>query len=436
MHEKLEITNFLSISHLEWEPKAYNIITGEMGSGKSVCMKLLYFIYEIFNTTIFNPSFKISDIKNFYAALEEKFRSVFFIDNKDDSEIIYTIGKNKNASTNFKLTISIKRGKIDFLSEYIQSSFEFWRYKLSESLRQMNIDASLDARLDIIDDISKDIGSFFPFGQLYFSDLRTLLTEPNTILTSDRYTNELLAIKGTLAQRFQRLVDIVLQNPTEPKYRYLNAIVKEIYKVLHIKDIHFDKDSPYLVQTRGNSVPLEKCSSGQREIFYLLSFMSLIHDGIKIGYYGKTNILFIEEPEAHLFPNEQKMILELLGEVFNLLNENGVEWRFFFTTHSPYILNVANNMLFKGQLLNRNRNDSEKTDLINKNITFPPLNPDMVSAIFLKKNNSDDTSTFASECIIEEGNYAPFLFSEEIEKITDKINEDFNALSFLQEKLQ
>ena len=86
--------------------------------------------------------------------------------------------------------------------------------------------------------------------------------------------------------------------------------------------------------------------------------------------------------------------------------------------------------------MNRNRNDSEKTDLINKNITFPPLNPDMVSAIFLKKNNSDDTSTFASECIIEEGNYAPFLFSEEIEKITDKINEDFNALSFLQEKLQ
>lgn len=53
MHEKLEITNFLSISHLEWEPKAYNIITGEMGSGKSVCMKLLYFIYEIFNVTIF-----------------------------------------------------------------------------------------------------------------------------------------------------------------------------------------------------------------------------------------------------------------------------------------------------------------------------------------------------------------------------------------------
>ena len=207
----------------------------------------------------------------------------------------------------------------------------------------------------------------------------------------------------------------------------------KIFKILHITDVENSLDGTFLIHN-GRKTSIDKCSSGQREIFYLLNFIVLMQTST--FSYGNMAILFIEEPEAHLFPNEQKMILELLGEVFNLLNGDGVEWRFFFTTHSPYILNVANNMLFKGQLLNKNRNDSEKTDLINKNITFPPLNPDMVSAIFLKKNNNDDTSTFASECIIEEGNYAPFLFSEEIEKITDKINEDYNALTFLQEKLQ
>ena len=118
------------------------------------------------------------------------------------------------------------------------------------------------------------------------------------------------------------------------------------------------------------------------------------------------------------------MILELLGEVFNLLNENGVEWRFFITTHSPYILNALNNMLFKSVVLKKCNTDSKKIEQVNVAVPFPPLAPEKVSAIFIKKTDNG----CSSYDMIEQYEDTPFLFSEEIEKITSDIADDYNTL--------
>jgi predicted ATP-dependent endonuclease of OLD family len=52
--------------------------------------------------------------------------------------------------------------------------------------------------------------------------------------------------------------------------------------------------------------------------------------------------MFIEEPEAHLFPESQRNIVEIIAMVYNLLNRNS---GFFITTHSPYILTSFNNLI-------------------------------------------------------------------------------------------
>lgn len=75
-------------------------------------------------------------------------------------------------------------------------------------------------------------------------------------------------------------------------------------------------------------------SSGQQESVWILNL---------IFYYaleGKKTFLIIEEPEAHLYPETQKKIAELIALFVNMGNGALV------TTHSPYILGAFNNLLY------------------------------------------------------------------------------------------
>jgi predicted ATPase len=57
-------------------------------------------------------------------------------------------------------------------------------------------------------------------------------------------------------------------------------------------------------------------------------------------------LIYIEEPEAHLFPAAQNKLVEYLS---SLLSENN-NIRLIITTHSPYVLAKINNLLKAGSL--------------------------------------------------------------------------------------
>lgn len=428
MKEKLTINNFLSISHLVWEPSAYNVITGEMGSGKTICLKLLYFIYEIFNKTVFDnlsENIFLQDI--FYLKLKQQFIRIFEIDDSASSTIDYRFEDKKV----FDLSIIIESGNVSFSSAYIESKLETWNSTMSQGLKQNQFNSEEQIKNKIFKDIESDIGSSFPFGQIYFSDLRTLLAEPNMIVPADECTREMLKYKGILSRSIEQIVKVNAIHPIDEDHRDIDTLIRKVYKILHIEDIKTINDSIYLIQQNKRKTSIDKCSSGQRELFHLLNFIMLMKSS-RFSY-SNTAILFIEEPEAHLFPNEQKLLLELLGEIFHILNEQEIKWRFFFTTHSPYLLNVFNNMLFKGSLLKEYQDDYEKIDKINAYVTFTDFNPDQVSAIFLKRQK--ETFSFTGYSIIKKGSNAPFLFSKEIEDITFEINDDYSRLEMLKDSM-
>ncbi|MGL6136490.1 MAG: AAA family ATPase, partial [Planktothrix sp.] len=102
---------------------------------------------------------------------------------------------------------------------------------------------------------------------------------------------------------------------------------------------------------------ISNCSSGQQEtlplviILSTMPFIQSIMPFIQPIVGGQT--IYIEEPEAHVFPTAQKYIVELIATVFNT-NPDGLQ--FFITTHSPYILTATNNLLQAG-LIYQDAND-------------------------------------------------------------------------------
>jgi hypothetical protein len=98
----------------------------------------------------------------------------------------------------------------------------------------------------------------------------------------------------------------------------------------------------------GRIVDLAHVSSGQQEALPLAAVLEkLIYPWPWPGHWSEAKTVYVEEPEAHLFPATQRLVVELLATVFNTDPKN---LQFVVTTHSPYILTALNNLLQAGRL--------------------------------------------------------------------------------------
>jgi hypothetical protein len=127
----------------------------------------------------------------------------------------------------------------------------------------------------------------------------------------------------------------------------LPALVRESSNLLD-GSVMFKRDKPYFASKDGRRLPLSWLSSGQQELLPLLTTLR------QRAIYTGPQTLYIEEPEAHIFPSAQKQLISLLARISyhpRMLTS------MVLTTHSPYILSSFNNLIYAGQLA------SQKPDL-------------------------------------------------------------------------
>jgi hypothetical protein len=108
----------------------------------------------------------------------------------------------------------------------------------------------------------------------------------------------------------------------------------------------------------GRVVPLSDLSSGSKEMLPLLSALALYEHRrpatTDAGYpsnYFLYDEFFVEEPEAHLFPEKQFDLVKYFAE---LTNNERLRPTFAITSHSPYILTSFNNLIEAGQAARNN----------------------------------------------------------------------------------
>jgi predicted ATPase len=112
-----------------------------------------------------------------------------------------------------------------------------------------------------------------------------------------------------------------------------------------------EKGKDFLEVADGRRINVANSSSGQQETLPLTIMLAAL-PFLVAPRSGQT--VYIEEPEAHLFPSAQRNVIELIATVFNYRKE---KLQFFITTHSPYVLTALNNLLQAGILYEESSQD-------------------------------------------------------------------------------
>jgi len=173
-----------------------------------------------------------------------------------------------------------------------------------------------------------------------------------------------------------------------------------ISKILKGK-YQYDKDGEKIFFDTNRYVKLNFSSSGQQESLWILLLLFII-------ILEKQNVfIVIEEPEAHLFPEAQKEISNLIALMSNVENSQVI-----ITTHSPYILASINNLILANKVGSEN---AKVANRINQNLW---IRSDKVYAALVANGQ-------AKEIIDSELN---IIQQEKIDSVSSTINHEFDFL--------
>ena len=426
--QRIEIRNFGPIKELNVDIKDFTILIGPQASGKSTIAKTIFFFKSLTDDLVkyFIESVEKKDfsksIGTYAKSIRQKYLDYFGASTHlNDLRLKYyyteKVWISITIETNHKyITPNFSKVFMDEFKSLVREAIDF-----SNSIPQRN--PSLLTSKDLLQ-IDNDKRKFVSY----------IKNRCNAIFQEDR---ELVFIPAgrsllaTLSDQLQfinpRNLDFLMRtfldkiNIVRPIFnKSLSDIIKErrlltqydidynktklaeeiISKILKGK-YQYDKDGEKIYFDGNKYVKLNFSSSGQQESLWILLLLFII-------ILEKQNVfIVIEEPEAHLFPDAQKEISNLIALMSNVENS-----QVMITTHSPYILASINNLILA------NKVGSEKAEVstkINKNLW---IKRSKVYAALV-------TNGQVKDIIDDELN---MIQQEYIDSVSHQINEEFDFL--------
>lgn len=354
--ETLHIQNFAGITDATITLSRMNVFIGPQASGKSVCAKLIFYFRQIVLSLT-------SDIFLYETAAEISRKSVYSFnryfpnENTENGSFLvrYDFGK---------VSFSVSRDSNNISTMDISCS-EYWQALTLSA--QKTTDAGIPATFNspptkfrypgttyVNEKLKDDIGAtlnnsadFIAAGRTFFATFDTV----NYILQAEGVEIDPFLIEfGKLYQK----ADNSLRNALSPAQSRDTRLLPRVESILY-GEYFIESGRRYILSRDGRKVRLENSSSGQQEAAPLTVILEHIgNDKSK----AQSTTLFVEEPEAHLYPDAQREMVHLLCTALDLTSPESSS-QCVITTHSPYILTALNNLMY-GASLTRNQPEHER----------------------------------------------------------------------------
>ena len=354
--QKIIIHNFGPIKECEMDLAQFIVLTGAQAAGKSTIAKAIYYfslVKELCFDFITGSKFKDagkskSDIlgefllHTFYELFSDTLSksvgcSLEYVYTENTKIKLYT---EENDSTGFNLTINFSDNIIELAKHYDERDLSFWTVDKNSQQLNRELENIFDVHYKpLYVPASRSVVTLMTdfMGELLLSSggTRSRSAMQNLDYATQKYVREVLLLRkffseGTIKQiKLARMVN------------HLNASLVKKFLLLSMKIIkgeYFYREGAEFLRVKKfdgetANVWINFASSGQQEILWVcnIMFYHLFH--------GDRVFIILEEPKAHLYPDSQKYISELIGLFVHAGN------RAIITTHSPYILGEFNNLL-------------------------------------------------------------------------------------------
>lgn len=365
---KLTVDNFSVIKHAELEFGKITVLIGPQASGKSLLCKLAYFLSNELIETAATAIANGRTWDHFLAFLPNEFQSRFHTTQgvgTNDTRLAFASGSYE-VRLHWAPVLSNPQFTFNDTFERMYNTALDKRSVIARSVSGLSLSegASVATRFhEALFELNSVIWGSTPLASLYVPANRVFfsnLSKQTEVLKNIGLDSITRAFAGQIAWDSSWKAGLLTtgRGVTDEISRRMADILGGI--------VISEFDVPRFLAKNGSAFPLEFVSSGTQEmipLFNVIQRLIFYREHLVEGnrtYQGRAGaeaapvsrpLLYLEEPEANVFPRTQYDLVELFAW---LANDPVLDFDWVITTHSPYILSSFNNLIEAGQAARNN----------------------------------------------------------------------------------
>lgn len=335
MNIRILIDKLGPITDSEITVKPFMVFTGDSGLGKS------YTAFFVYNLTSALTAYRLQEfitqkVKGSHKELDVKFKDFrLWLNTNTSAYIGYLLGYSDfSCQVNYVFDIDDDSPlNVKCLDEDENTNFSRCSINGNIEVFPMHLaDNALLMSITLAKYLSNQIFGLYYVRQLLLPPARAAFIGSNMTTSIGMY------------REFLRQFDD-LKTPTRMAAPDLQLYSNYIAKLVDGK-IVVENGNIFIMFNSGEKIPVSAAASSVKE---LMPFLLLFQNGKSL-----YNSMLFEEPEAHVHPKKQSIVMDMLTRCIN----NGMMIQ--MTTHSDYMLNRMNQLLLLGEIRKASNKDFEQ----------------------------------------------------------------------------